>query len=290
MRTTAPKRRLRTSDSTASSRSSASSEISVSPSRVRRNDARSTTSISGNSRGRKCADHVFERDEQAAIADRDEPVEALRHLDAREALLAGLRIADEHAEAEREPGDVRERLARADRERRQHREDVPRGTSSRAPRRSASVRSSTEPTRMPSRGERGTQLVAPEPRLLRDQLERRRSRISASVCCAVRPSLERTARPETTWSWSPATRTMKNSSRIDETIPQNLHALEQRLVGVGRELEHAPHQVDLRQLAVEQGLARVGQGVLNCRHGAAQHPRTLVNRGLRSGDIGFDSR
>ena len=53
-RTTAPKRRLRSSVSTASSRSSASSEISVSPSRVSRNSARCTTSISGKRRGRKC--------------------------------------------------------------------------------------------------------------------------------------------------------------------------------------------------------------------------------------------
>jgi hypothetical protein len=47
------------------------------------------------------------------------PTGTKRGLDAREALVPGLGIADEHAEAEREPGDVRERLAGADGERRQ---------------------------------------------------------------------------------------------------------------------------------------------------------------------------
>ncbi len=69
-------------------------------------------------------DHILERHQQAALADRDEPVEALRHLDAGEPLLARLRVADEQAEAQREPGDVRERLAGPDRERRQDGEDV----------------------------------------------------------------------------------------------------------------------------------------------------------------------
>ena len=69
-------------------------------------------------------DHPLERHEQAARADRQEARQQLGHLHAREALLPGLGIADEEAEAEREPRDVRERLARADRERRQHREDL----------------------------------------------------------------------------------------------------------------------------------------------------------------------
>ncbi len=123
-RTTAPKRRLRTSVSTASSRSSASSEISVSPSRVSRNDARSTTSISGKSRDRKWPITSSSGMSEPALADRDEPVEALRHLHPREPLLARLRVANEDAEAERQPGDVGERLAGPDRERRQDREDV----------------------------------------------------------------------------------------------------------------------------------------------------------------------
>ena len=48
-----------------------------------------------------------------------------------------------------------------------------------------------------------------------------RSRIAASVVVGVRPSAERTGTPAASWPMSPATRTMKNSSRFDEKIEQN---------------------------------------------------------------------
>ena len=47
-----------------------------------------------------------------------------------------------------------------------------------------------------------------------------RSRISRSASCGVIPSGERTAIPAAAWSVSPATRTMKNSSRFEEKIEQ----------------------------------------------------------------------
>ena len=50
--------------------------------------------------------------------------EALRDLDAREPLLTGLRVSHDHAEAQRQAGDVRERLAGPDRQRGQHRVDL----------------------------------------------------------------------------------------------------------------------------------------------------------------------
>ena len=92
----------------------------MSPSRVSRNATCSTISISGNSQVEEVRDHVLQGDEQSAFADRDEPLEALGNLDPREPLLARLRVAHEQAEAQRKPRDVRERLARADRERSQH--------------------------------------------------------------------------------------------------------------------------------------------------------------------------
>ena len=49
-----------------------------------------------------------------------------------------------------------------------------------------------------------------------------RSRISASAACGVSPSGERTVTPAATWSISPATRTMKNSSMFEEKIEQKL--------------------------------------------------------------------
>ena len=47
-----------------------------------------------------------------------------------------------------------------------------------------------------------------------------RSRMSRSVSCGVRPSGERGAIPDAAWSISPATRTMKNSSRLLDSIEQ----------------------------------------------------------------------
>ena len=44
------------------------------------------------------ADYALERQEEAALSDRDEPREELRHLDAGESFLAAVRIADEEPE------------------------------------------------------------------------------------------------------------------------------------------------------------------------------------------------
>ena len=66
----------------------------------------------------------LQRNEAAPAADGEEARQALRHLDPGEALLAGLGVGDEQAEADRERGDVGKRLAGPDRERRQHREDL----------------------------------------------------------------------------------------------------------------------------------------------------------------------
>ena len=74
--------------------------------------------------GEEVPDHPLERHEQAARADRQEARQQLGHLDAREPLLAGLRVAHEESEAQRETRDVRERLPGPDRERCQHREDL----------------------------------------------------------------------------------------------------------------------------------------------------------------------
>ena len=57
------------------------------------------------------------------VADREEARQHLRHLDAREAPLARLGVAQHHAEREREVRDVRERPSGADGERRQDGED-----------------------------------------------------------------------------------------------------------------------------------------------------------------------
>ena len=66
----------------------------------------------GEERFEEVGDDILERQEEAACAHLDEPGQPLRHLDAGEPLLPGLGVADEDPEAERERGDVGERLAR----------------------------------------------------------------------------------------------------------------------------------------------------------------------------------
>ncbi len=68
------------------------------------------------------ADDVLERHE-AGVAEGHEAVEGRRHLHPGEVLLAGLGVADQDGQVEREPGDVGERVGGVDGERRQHRED-----------------------------------------------------------------------------------------------------------------------------------------------------------------------
>ena len=71
-------------------------------------------------------DRLLQRHEGlAVVADRQEAAEQLlRHLDAGDDLGAALGIAQQHAEAEREVGDVGEGPAEADHQRRQRREDL----------------------------------------------------------------------------------------------------------------------------------------------------------------------
>ena len=68
------------------------------------------------------ADDVLQRDEPL-VAERHEALEDRRDLDPREVLGAGLGVAHDDREVEREPGDVGERVRRVDGERGQHRED-----------------------------------------------------------------------------------------------------------------------------------------------------------------------
>ena len=118
--------------------------------------------------------------------------------------------------------DVRERLAGPDAERRQHREDLALEAAVELRAARPVEQSSTCPISMPSRGERGRAALAPEPRLRRRQLHRRArgSRRAPRAASARRPSGPRS--PTRPGPIRPATRTMKNSSRLDEKIEQNL--------------------------------------------------------------------
>ena len=79
-------------------------------------------------------DHVLQRDKTRVIGvergvrgghfDAHEPRQQRRHLDSREVLLAGLGVDQDDGEVEREPGDVGEGVGRVDGQRRQHREEL----------------------------------------------------------------------------------------------------------------------------------------------------------------------
>ena len=72
-------------------------------------------------------DELLERQEPhglAVVGELHEPGEHRRHLEARELLAAGARVADADREVEREPRDVGERVRRVDGERHEHGEDL----------------------------------------------------------------------------------------------------------------------------------------------------------------------
>ena len=78
----------------------------------------------GEQLGQVVGEDSLERHEAAPAADGEEARQALRHLDPGEALLAGLGVGHEEAEADRERGDVGKRLAGPDGQRRQYGEDL----------------------------------------------------------------------------------------------------------------------------------------------------------------------
>ena len=280
-RTTAPNRRLRSSVSTASSRSSASSEISVSPSRVRRNAARSVSSISGKSQPQEVRDHGLERDQQAAVADRDEARQASRAPSrARSAPRPSPGRAPCTPRRQREPRDVRERLARA----RPRAASAPGRSGVRTPPRARRARlgvaSSTVPTTIPSAASAGTSSS-------RQSLDcaavssSTRSRTSASACCGVRPSGERTSTPRDDLVEQAGDPDHEELVEVRREDRAELDPLEQRLVGVGGEVEDALVQVEPRQLAVEQGVGReVGRGSVRGRQGADIIPERWCTWGV----------
>ena len=154
------------------------------------------------------------------VADGHEPVEDRRHLHPGEVLLAGLRVAHQHREVEREPGDVGERVRRVDGQRRQHREDpLPEQLLAAASARRGSARPSAAarcpPWRARGRSRRGTapRAAASAPTVVRQ--------ICSSTSRGSRPEAAGTATPAAMRRLRPATRTMKNSSRLVAKIARN---------------------------------------------------------------------
>ncbi len=193
-------------------------------------------------------DHRLERHE--ALPGGDEPVEPFRHLDAGESLLGRVRVDGEHAQRERQPGDVREWLARADRERRQDRVDVARVHRLEALqllRRALLDRDDLDTLG----GERRLQLALPELRLpsrqLRDACLDARERLGGGE--AVGGALGKSCRLLIEEAGDAHHEELVQVRREDGA---ELDPLEQRLRLVPGEVEDARVELDPRQLAVEK--------------------------------------
>ena len=214
-RTTSPKRRRRSSSSTACSRSSASSrdrEVGVA------GDAEVV--VVGDLHPREERVEVVRRSRPRAARSVSPPPSATKRGRTSVGTFTRAKVVwplsgsrDHHAEAEREVRDVGEGLARADRERRQHREDVAAEVARRAPRaRLAEVAHALDDD--PVLGERRQQRLG-DAACSRAPCSSTRSWIASSVCDGVRPSTLGRSTPASIWSCRPATRTMKNSSRFE---------------------------------------------------------------------------
>ena len=197
-----------------------------------------------------------------ALAHGHEPVEALGHLDAREALLAALGVRCDHAQRERQAGDVRERLAGSDREGRQDRKDlaleVPAellllALGALVDRRDLDA----------GLGERRAELALPQAPLPRDQLPDphpdRLERLPGGE--SVDGALGHVRLGELEQAGDPDHEELVEVPREDR---RELDPLEQRQPVVLRELEDARVELDPGELAVEQ--SRRG-GLGDGRHG-----------------------
>ena len=113
-----------------------------------------------------------------------------------------------------------------------------------------------------------------------------RSRMLASACCGVRPSAERTPRPDAAWSIRPATRTMKNSSCICEKIAQNLTRSRSGTAGSAARSSTRSLHVEPRELAVDQAGARIDLRLcaVGLRHHRHHHADAGTAQWLRGGE------
>ena len=188
--------------------------------RVTRNIQWSTTVMPGNERVEVGGDEVLEEDEPLAVGQGDEAGQRRRHLDPGEALLVVLGVVHEDGQVERQVGDVGEGVGGVHAERGEDGEDplvedlvevlavveVEVGPAAQDDAVGSDGRESGVDVAGPPAGGPGTSTRSP---------------ISSSCCPGVRPSGDSCVSPAATWSLSAATRTWKNSSRLDEKMAQN---------------------------------------------------------------------
>ena len=208
------------------SRSSASSETSKSASRVTRKKPWSTISMPGNSASRLRGDDLLERDERRRRSSSSATKRGSISFGTFTRANVGVsrdRVAHEHGEGQRQVRDVRERAAEADGQRREDREDL---AAEALGQRAGAARSETSsmPTmRMPCSASAGSSSLSTAARHWRSLQGRARARGSRRCVSRRRAAVELAAssRPASTWSCRPATRIMKNSSRLELKIAAN---------------------------------------------------------------------
>ncbi len=208
-------------------------------------------------RGEEMSDDLLDRHVHRPISDLEEARQELRDLDPREALLAGLGVTDEQAEREREPGDVGERLTRTDRERREHRIDLP----------LVELLQLLElvRTEIVDSGhddlvllEGRAQLPPPKLRLASGQLGDDLADLREGLECAADCRRHGYARGDL--SHQAGDSDHEELVQIRGVDPAELDSLEQREIRVLGELEHARVEVQPRDLSIEEAVGFPGRG------------------------------
>ena len=159
----------------------------------------------------------MKRTHALAVGQPDEALQRHRQAQQRRHLLAVLAMPQLQRDREAEIGDERERMRRIDRQRRQHREDLFAGNA--LPARPARPWSARRPVMlsMPSALEQH-HAARPGSPAGPPAAGRPRAAIARAAAPGVRPSGLLIAMPSRTWPARPATRTMKNSSRLAAEI------------------------------------------------------------------------
>ena len=224
-------------------------------------------------------DHALERQQPAVRAGREEARQPFRHLHAGEALLAALRVAREHPEAEGQARDVREALPGADAERRQHGEDLAvEAVLEHA--QLVGIEVAHRRDRDPLLRERGGERLLPELRLLRGQLED----ALADACQRVpwRQPVDGPNRdPGRRLAHQPGHAHHEELVQVRGDEAAHLHALEQRQRVVGDEVEQPRVVLERRELPVQQA---VGSFPLGRRGHPPSIAQIVVTRGLGTGE------
>ena len=214
----------------------------------------------------------------------DEAAEGRRHLDPREVLGAGLGVAYDDREVERQPGDVGERVGGVDGQGGEDRED-PVLEELLADLLLLAVELGPADDLDALAAQLGQQ-VDQRPRVPLHQRAAARSTACSSCSRGISPLAARTATPAAMRRLRPATRTMKNSSRLLAKIARKRARSSSGRVGVLGELEDPLVEAEPGDLPVDEAVlvlldARDGLGVGLRRAARRRRCRWGVRRARR---------